>query len=136
MQGRYGATPAALVLERIVDKESSSKNDLRRVNSIIQDLHVGLNFIHTTEDLVLYENLWRAWVAHIKDRVHTAQSYISENLRTHLLTTITGISRQKRREFLIPRGASKFGKRRWKKINDEYKKHRDNYKEFLDEVGP
>ena len=73
----------------------------------------------------MYDHLWGLIGKDFKERAKNKD--LSENLSTHLQTTITGILRQKRREYMIVKGG--LSKKQTDKLTEEYKKH---YNEFVE----
>lgn len=122
---RFGTSAAGLVLEDLL-KEHSTKS--RQVNSMMNDIHDGLNFLHGAPNKRVYENMWVSWVKTFKRRAIELE--LPEVVRTHCINTIVGVCRQKRREYMINRGG--LGKKRKKQLLKEYKTH---YNDFVKKVN-
>lgn len=119
---RFGVSVAGLVLEDLL-KIHTKKT--RRINSMIDDLHDGLNFLYDAPNNRVYESMWKSWVKDFKKR--TMDLELSEIIRTHCLTTVVGICRQKRREYMINKGG--LGKKQRAKVLEEYNTYYNNFVE-------
>jgi hypothetical protein len=124
----YGISSAGLVLNELV---RNNKHDKKRVSHIIEQLYSILNFIYDSCDKGTYGCLWLGIKKDFMGRVKN--SNINNNTREYLETTVIGILRQKRREYLIIKG--NLGKRATAELKESNKKHYDNFVEKAKELG-
>lgn len=117
---RFGASAAGLVLEDLLTQHGTKA---RQVNSMMIDLHNGLNFLYDAPDKCVYDGMWVSWVKEFKKRAIALG--LPEVVRTHCINTIVGVSRQKRREYMINRGG--LGRKQNEQLRAEYKIHYDNF---------
>ncbi len=117
---QFGVSSAGLVLQKLL-KEHGIRT--RNVHAMIADLHVGLNFLYNAPDKRTFETLYMAWKKEFIQRANSLT--LPEVVQTHLLNTIVGLCKQKRREYMINNGG--LGKNQIKKLKAEYKKHYENF---------
>jgi len=97
---RFGTSVAGLVLEDLLKEHNVTKS--RQVNSMIVDLHEGLNFLYDAPNKRVYQGMWNLWYEEFKRRANALR--LPDIVKDHLLATIVGLCRQKRREYMINRG--------------------------------
>lgn len=119
----YGVSRAGVVLIDMLKDHREKK----KIGSMIAELHDALNFIYKAHNTGMYHALWLGIREDFKNRASNIN--LPQKIANHLQSTITGILRQKRREYLISRGG--LSKKQTNKLKEEYKKH---YDDFLDKA--
>jgi len=119
----YGVSRAGVVLIKMLQ----GHRDSRKIGTMIAELHDALNFIYKAHNTAMYHSLWLGINRDFKNRASNLN--LQQKISNHLRSTITGILRQKRREYLINRGG--LSKKKINKLKEEYKKH---YDDFLDKA--
>ena len=119
----YGVSRAGAVLVEIIQNHK----DKKKISSIIHELHGILNFIYGSHNRQMYHSLW---VGINKDfRKRALDLNLPQDISNYFQSTIVGILRQKRREYMINRGG--LNKKRTEKLIEEYTSH---YKEFIEKA--
>jgi hypothetical protein len=126
-QARFGVSVAGLILEDLLIEHNIKS---RNVNAMIADLHSGLNFLYDAPDKQIYESMWISWRQCFVRRARKLG--LPQIIETHLLTTIVGLCKQKRREYMINRGG--LGKNKKDQLIEEYKIHYNRFVEKANEV--
>ena len=122
MNIQFGSTVAGLMLQKILLNDPKSYG---KVATVISELHKTLNFLTECSDWRMYDYMWNLIVKDYRKRAKEIDMAL--DALTHLQTTITGICRQKRREYLIDNAT--LGKRRTAKLAEEHKAYLDEFRE-------
>jgi len=129
MFASYGVSSAGLVLQHMLSQPENERYK-RKIGCLIAELHETLDFLYGSPNRRMYEHIWIMLNKDIRARARGME--LPTPIAEHLQSTITGILKQRRREFMINRGG--LSKRQTEKLRQEYKEHYDRFQQKAKEL--